>query len=208
MDRLAKARDLCDAALGADAPPACSSCGSAIDGVPKARGECDPCGQQIVVRRIAGQTRPITPEQVEVLKTQEATLRERRKYLLRGGSWQVDEAARDATAETLTRQLGAEAAMGLTHWRLANEATVRYQTEHDWARAGQVYTDMAGFLVEVGRIGSTSRREERSAHDSATTPVLRWLQTRVTSCSVSPLQRGATSPRGESSILAAARSGF
>lgn len=125
MDRLAKARDLRDVALTAGALPACPTCGSVLDAVSKTRGTSDSCGRQIVARRIAGQTRIVIPGQTEVLKAQKAAPRERRSFLLRFGSWRVDEVAWDTTAASLTQRFGAEAAMGDVYWRLASEATVR-----------------------------------------------------------------------------------
>ncbi|PPH42895.1 hypothetical protein C5C86_03175 [Rathayibacter sp. AY1E4] len=70
MDRLAKARDLRDAALTADALPACPSCGSVLDVVPKTRGKCE--------------------------------------------------------------SSSCSACLSDVHWRLANEATLKYQDNEDW----------------------------------------------------------------------------
>ncbi|PPG15142.1 hypothetical protein C5D36_10320 [Rathayibacter sp. AY1C6] len=110
-DRLAKARDLRDAALSTAAPLACPSCGSVLDVVPKARGKCGSCGQHILVRKIVGQTRIVTPEQADVMKAEEAALRARRKFLVRVGSWQVDEAAWDAAAVSLAELYGRPASL-------------------------------------------------------------------------------------------------
>ncbi|WP_146168440.1 hypothetical protein [Rathayibacter caricis] len=150
-----------------------------LDIIPKARGKCGSCGQQIAARKIVGQTRIVTPEQADVLKAEETALRARRKYL-HVRSWQVNEPAWDATAASLAEQYGRPASLGDAHWRLMNEATLKYQAAEDWARTGQVYSDMSKFLVENRRgwVHTAELRETMTQrwhlqyHDPATELVL------------------------------------